>query len=155
MRHSPARLAAFVIRCYPRRWRERYADEVLALVEDVGIGWFGVLDLARGALRERAIDLDVLMWGHPSVAPINRRIAGRYLIVVGVTLVSPALVVGAAHLLTVANVTVAVGVATTFSYLRMLAYVRMIGCGVASLIEVLRAIWSGRRPHGFSTTGWA
>jgi hypothetical protein len=156
MRRHPARLAAFVIRCYPRRWRERYADEVLALVEDVGIGWLGVFDLARGALRERAIDLDVLLfaWCHPSEAPINRRIVGRYLVLVGVTLVSPPLVVGAAHLLTGANVAVAVGVATTFSYLLVLAYVRMIGCYAASFIEALRWIWSGRRPNGLSTTRW-
>jgi hypothetical protein len=156
MRHSPARLAAFVIRCYPRRWRERYADEVLALVEDVGIGWFGVLDLARGALRERAIELDVQMfaWCRPSEALINRRIIGRFLIFAGLALVVPVVVVGAARLLGMANVTVAGGVVTTFSWLRLLAYLRVFVCGAAGLLRVLREIGAGRQPRGFSASAW-
>ena len=156
MRPNPTRLVAFVIRCYPRRWRERYADEVLALVEDVGIGWLGALDLARGALRERAIELDVLMfaWCHPSEAPMNRRIVGRYLMSAGAVLVAPPFVVGIAHLPGMASVTVADGVATTLLYLWLLAHMRVFGCGAASLIRIIREAGAGRLPRGYSVTRW-
>lgn len=39
-----------VLRLYPRAWRERYGDELLALMEDEGAGTF---DVARAALAER------------------------------------------------------------------------------------------------------
>ena len=52
MRHFPARVAAFVIRCYPSRWRERYEDEVLALVEADPVAWSQLVDLVRGCGSE-------------------------------------------------------------------------------------------------------
>lgn len=53
---SPRRLALarFLIRRYPRRWRERYADEMLAMIDDAGVTPLGLLDLARGAAGEQA-----------------------------------------------------------------------------------------------------
>jgi hypothetical protein len=47
-----ARLASAIIDRYPRAWRERYADELRAMLEDSGASWRDVLDLARGALAE-------------------------------------------------------------------------------------------------------
>jgi hypothetical protein len=38
---------------YPSRWRERYADEVSALLEDSGGGIGDVVDVALGGLRQR------------------------------------------------------------------------------------------------------
>jgi hypothetical protein len=43
-----------LLRLYPREWRERYADEVCALIEHGGIGLRGTFDIVRAAARERA-----------------------------------------------------------------------------------------------------
>jgi hypothetical protein len=42
-----------LVRAYPRSWRERYGDEVLAWVEEGGLGPARALDLLRGALDAR------------------------------------------------------------------------------------------------------
>src|SRR6266496_5238731 len=47
------RLAAMLVRAYPRSWRERYGDEVLAWVEEGGLGPARALNLLRGALDAR------------------------------------------------------------------------------------------------------
>ena len=47
-RSGPA--GSWFVRRYPRWWRDRYADELLALLEDRPAGWRDRLDLARGAL---------------------------------------------------------------------------------------------------------
>jgi hypothetical protein len=41
---------AWLVRRYPGWWRERYADEVLALLEDRPAGWRDRLDLLHGAV---------------------------------------------------------------------------------------------------------
>jgi hypothetical protein len=46
----PAPAGAWLIRCYPGWWRDRYADEVLALLEDRPAGWRDRVDLVHGAL---------------------------------------------------------------------------------------------------------
>lgn len=53
MSHVPRVLLRASLRLYPRRWRERYGDEVLALAEDAESGIGDVVDLALGALRQR------------------------------------------------------------------------------------------------------
>ena len=47
-----AGLEARLLRLYPRVWRERYGDEVLALIEQSGGGWRCAMSLVRGAARE-------------------------------------------------------------------------------------------------------
>jgi LPS O-antigen subunit length determinant protein (WzzB/FepE family) len=47
-------IARFAIRLYPAAWRERYGEELRALVEDSRPGWASVFDLLRGAMRMRA-----------------------------------------------------------------------------------------------------
>ena len=47
------RAALAMLRLYPSRWRERYEDEVRALIEDRPTRRRDVLDLARGALDAR------------------------------------------------------------------------------------------------------
>jgi LPS O-antigen subunit length determinant protein (WzzB/FepE family) len=47
-------LARIAVTLYPAAWRERYGDELRALVEDSRPGWASVFDLLRGALRMRA-----------------------------------------------------------------------------------------------------
>jgi hypothetical protein len=42
---------------YPRAWRDRYADEVLVLIEDGGAGIGDFIDLAFAGLRHRADEL--------------------------------------------------------------------------------------------------
>jgi len=42
-----------LLRLYPARWRERYGDELLALVDEAGFGPRAALDMARGGMRER------------------------------------------------------------------------------------------------------
>jgi len=48
------RLARFAVTLYPAAWRERYGEELRALVEDARPGWASVFDLLRGAMRMRA-----------------------------------------------------------------------------------------------------
>ncbi|MGE3344696.1 MAG: hypothetical protein AB7L71_14795, partial [Vicinamibacterales bacterium] len=38
-----------IVRLYPRAWRQRYGDELEALIEDTGPGWRVAADVARGA----------------------------------------------------------------------------------------------------------
>ena len=47
---GPAPRGAWLVRRYPGWWRARYADEVLALLEDRPAGWRDRLDLAHGAI---------------------------------------------------------------------------------------------------------
>lgn len=42
---------------YPRRWRRRYGEEFVALIEERGFSLSAALDVVRGALR--AIELSV------------------------------------------------------------------------------------------------
>ena len=46
------RLARACLRLYPRRWRERYGDELRDLVGELDGGEADLLDLVRGAARE-------------------------------------------------------------------------------------------------------
>jgi hypothetical protein len=48
------RLAATLVHAYPRSWRERYGGELLAWVEEGGLGPMAAFDLARGVLDARA-----------------------------------------------------------------------------------------------------
>ena len=50
-------LARALIGRYPRAWRDRYADELLALIEDAPPRWRDLLDLWRGSLTERTRSL--------------------------------------------------------------------------------------------------
>jgi len=51
------RLAGFLIGIYPAAWRERYGDELRAVVEDMTPGWAPVFDLLKGAVRMRFKEL--------------------------------------------------------------------------------------------------
>ena len=48
------RLARRLVRLYPRRWRERYEVEILALIEDTGLDRRRAMNLLLGAGREWA-----------------------------------------------------------------------------------------------------
>jgi nitrite reductase/ring-hydroxylating ferredoxin subunit len=50
---APTPALSLVLRAYPRRWRERYGAEMMALLADRQPGWGDLLDLARGALDAR------------------------------------------------------------------------------------------------------
>jgi hypothetical protein len=41
------------LRLYPRAWRQRYEDEMLAVLEAAAIGWKGRMDLVGGAIDAR------------------------------------------------------------------------------------------------------
>jgi hypothetical protein len=43
-----------LLRAYPRRWRDRYGEELVQLVTDSGSGFGAALDVARAGLTERA-----------------------------------------------------------------------------------------------------
>jgi hypothetical protein len=49
---GPRKIARRIVRLYPRAWRARYEDEMLALVEQSAPRWRDVGDLARGSARE-------------------------------------------------------------------------------------------------------
>jgi hypothetical protein len=65
----PGKLAAAIVARYPRGWRERYADEMLALFEDRGVHWRDAIDLVRGCLSEWRVSL-ADPETHPVAGPI-------------------------------------------------------------------------------------
>lgn len=81
-----------LLRLYPRRWRERYEDELVALLDETGIGPREAADLVRGGVAERGVELRRSMaqggaqvvigpaWRHPTVWALG-----------GAALVSPTL----------------------------------------------------------------
>lgn len=61
-------LARAVVRCYPLAWRERYEDEMIALLLAEPVGLMQVLDLARGCVGEwRGAMLDRLGAATPRI----------------------------------------------------------------------------------------
>src|SRR5476649_2357975 len=48
MRSRAERISRALVRRYPRAWRQRYGDEMLALIDDAGSTWKHTLDLAIG-----------------------------------------------------------------------------------------------------------
>ena len=46
-------MKTILVRCYPARWRERYGDEFLALLEERPLGPYDVADILLGALDAR------------------------------------------------------------------------------------------------------
>lgn len=61
-----------LLRLYPRAWRERYGDEVLALIEQSGGGWRCTANLIIGAARE---------WARTAIAPAAIGAMGRLALV--------------------------------------------------------------------------
>lgn len=57
MRAFRTHVARACLRLYPRRWQDRYADELLLLVEEADGGIGDLVDLAIGGLRRRADEL--------------------------------------------------------------------------------------------------
>ena len=57
MRSMRTSLIRVCLWLYPRSWRDRYADEVLGLVEDAGAGFGDLIDLAFGGLGRRVDEL--------------------------------------------------------------------------------------------------
>ena len=58
---SDDRLARALLRLYPRTWRARYGDELLALIADTGLTWRSMLDVVAAASVERARAL-IALW---------------------------------------------------------------------------------------------
>ena len=50
-------LQRLATRLYPRPWRDRYGEELAALIEDAQPGWIGTLDLVKGAIMMQARSL--------------------------------------------------------------------------------------------------
>jgi hypothetical protein len=46
-------MRSLLVRCYPARWRERYEDEFLAILEERPLGPYDVADILLGALDAR------------------------------------------------------------------------------------------------------
>jgi len=76
MRTARSLLARACLLLYPRAWRDRYADEVLHLVEDADGGIGDLVDLALGAVSQRVHEL---RGGEPlttRVHPVTAGLAG-------------------------------------------------------------------------------
>ena len=67
------RLARALLRLYPRTWRARYGDELLALVDDQGLSWRGIVDVVAAACAERMRSIVAAMreWDDPASLPAN------------------------------------------------------------------------------------
>jgi hypothetical protein len=57
------RLAKWLIRLYPVRWRNRYGSELEALVEDCDWGLAGRFDVLKGALLVHSVRWPVVVGG--------------------------------------------------------------------------------------------
>ena len=68
------------VRLYPRAWRERYGDELAALVESAPTTWRLRIDLVRGAAREWLHEI-----AHPRRLTPGRRLAVRHTALVLIT----------------------------------------------------------------------
>jgi len=77
-------LRKLLIKQYPKDWRDRYGDEMLAVLEDAPMTAFAVADTVRGAI-------DAHLYGLRSRAVVHRRRRpGPLLIlVVALTLIAP------------------------------------------------------------------
>lgn len=65
-----------LLRLYPRAWRERYGDELVALLDESGITPVRVLDIVRAAAYERARAIGAVLFGRTGHARyVRRRIA--------------------------------------------------------------------------------
>ena len=87
------RTARVVVRLYPFAWRERYADEVLALLDDSHVRLADVFELSRGLIVERAKSLiepaehpTLTDWGFRAVAGVIGIAPAVTLVVGGATL---------------------------------------------------------------------
>ena len=67
--HPAARLCRFLIACHPRRWRERYGDELLDVLEQHQAGPRTALDLAFSALDAH---LDPAWRARPGLTGLRR-----------------------------------------------------------------------------------
>jgi hypothetical protein len=74
-----------LLRLYPRAWRARYRDEMLAVLEQHGTGWRTRLDLIRGALdahlrlRRRGRPIPQTTGGIPMHAPTEDSVPSQRL----------------------------------------------------------------------------
>ena len=66
------RLVRFAVRLYPSWWRQRYAKELEALLEDVEPGWYELSDVFTGAFRMQIKTLGTI----PVVCALAGAIAG-------------------------------------------------------------------------------
>jgi hypothetical protein len=83
-----SRLARAIVEHYPLAWRERYADEVLALLDDSQVRLIDLFELARGLFVERAKSL-IEPVEHPTLTDWGfRAVAGLIGIAPAVTLVA-------------------------------------------------------------------
>ena len=64
-----ARLSRFLVRCHPRRWRQRYGDELLDVLDQHHAGARTTLDLAFSAVDAH---LDPAWRARPTVAGLRR-----------------------------------------------------------------------------------
>lgn len=62
-----SRLARAIVQHYPLAWRERYEEEVLALLGQAPVQWRDVIDLSRGLLIEQARSV-IEPGDHPALA---------------------------------------------------------------------------------------
>jgi hypothetical protein len=60
-----SQLAQFLVRLYPRQWRERYEQEMLHLLSVKPITMGQLFDISRAVARERVshLPLSVMLWG--------------------------------------------------------------------------------------------
>jgi hypothetical protein len=129
-------LAQRLVRLYPRRWRERYQIEMLALLEDTGLDWRRSANVLFGAARE--------WW-----AVLLRTPAGssHWSMVFGP-------VIGAAVVSTA-------GTLTTLVLPRLIPWIGWVQISPLSVLPALQFMVIGRcylsgvmRPFGFGGTNW-
>ena len=71
-------MRSLLIRCYPARWRQRYGDEFLAILEERPLGPYDVADIFLGALdaRLRSRRADAASTAQGRGLPMSLRVGG-------------------------------------------------------------------------------
>jgi hypothetical protein len=71
-------MRSLLIRCYPARWRQRYGDEFLAILEERPLGPYDVADILLGALdaRLRSRRADATSTAQGRGLPMSLRVGG-------------------------------------------------------------------------------
>ncbi|HEU5374993.1 MAG TPA: hypothetical protein VFV38_06120 [Ktedonobacteraceae bacterium] len=84
------RIVTWILHCYPRRWRERYQEEMVALLEQHTITLITVLDLLLGACDARLKEAYRLREGYNMLQNIrdNRALSIIYICAVAIFLFS-------------------------------------------------------------------
>ena len=142
----PSWFVRVLIALYPRAWRERYANELFALVEDSGLTFPRALDIVRTAARERARGWTAALLGQTGASRYRWRIVGRFLI--GLAMMSATSVLGLGLRLAIAGTSLDVFLQRPSFFVGLLFAIPLLGIARFHYYNVAGNHDRPRRPIG-------